>query len=104
MLTGKKMPNLKVENSVLFSRHTEDLSLKIYDLSQETASQIALRVCSEDVSEEPGYLGHFAKKSGRQNIKRSLLIKETRHLKLMNLAPLNIWQDARIWAHLESFH
>ena len=41
------MHNLKVENSVLFSRHTEDLS-------QDTASQIALRDCSEEVREEPG--------------------------------------------------
>ena len=78
------MHNLKVENSVLFSRHTGDLS-------QDTASQIALRDCSEEVREEPGYSGHFARKTGSRNIKRSLLIKETRHLKLMNLAPLNIW-------------
>ena len=86
------MHNLKVENSVLFSRHTEDLS-------QETASQIALRDCSEDVREEPGYLGHFARKTGSQNIKRSLLIKETRCVKLRNLVLFYVWEDSRVWAH-----
>ena len=31
------------------------------DLNGETASQIALRDCSEKVREEPGYVGVFAK-------------------------------------------
>ena len=46
------MHNLKVENSVLFSRHTEDLS-------QETASQIALRDCYKEVREKSEYIGSF---------------------------------------------
>ena len=66
------MHNLKVENSVLFSRHTEDLS-------QETASQIALRMdYSKGTREEPRYIGVFERKTntGGENIKRLLLIKE----------------------------
>ena len=33
------------------------------DLSPDTASQIALRDCSEEVGEEPGYIGVFAAKT-----------------------------------------
>lgn len=45
----KKKQNLEVENDVLFSGLAEDLS-------QETASRIALRGSSEEVREEPGYI------------------------------------------------
>lgn len=48
----KKKHNLKVDNYVLFSVHSEDLSLgdRLWD-------------CSEEVREEPGYLGVFATKT-----------------------------------------
>ena len=50
------MHNLKVENYVVFGGHTEDLSLgdRLSD---------ALRNCSEEVREEPGYIGVFAVKT-----------------------------------------
>ena len=51
LLTKKKNKrNLKVENYVLFGR-------------LEAASQIALRDCSKDVREGPGYIGVFATKT-----------------------------------------
>ena len=53
-MTDLKKCNLKVENYVLFSRLAENLALK-------TASQIALRDCSEEVREEPVYIGVSAK-------------------------------------------
>ena len=72
----KKKHNLKVENCVLFSGLAEDLS-------QETASRIALRGSSEEVREEPGYILIGVKKTNKQtdsqNIERFLL-KKTRHL------------------------
>ena len=54
---GKKgKHNLKVENYVLFGRHTKDLS-------QDVASQKVLRDCSEEIREEPGCIGVFATKA-----------------------------------------
>ena len=46
------MHNLKVGNYILLGGHTEDFS-------PGGASQVALRGCSEEVSEEPGYTGAF---------------------------------------------
>ena len=55
--TGKKgKHNLKVENYVLFGRHTKDLS-------QDVASQIVLRDCFEEIREESGCIGVFATKT-----------------------------------------
>ena len=55
-----KKHNLKVENYVfLLGDKTEDLSL-------EDSAQIALRDCSENVREEPGYIGVFGGK--KENI------------------------------------
>ena len=34
-----------------------------------------------------------------RNIKILLLIKETRYVKLRNLALFYVWEDARVWAH-----
>ena len=68
-MTDLKKCNLKVENYVLFSRLVENLALK-------TASQIVLRDCSEEVREEPGYIGVSVKQNkqikapGSQTIKR----------------------------------
>lgn len=50
------MHTLKVESSVL-SRGLPG------DVSQDTASQVALRDCSEEVTEEPGSVGVSAKKT-----------------------------------------
>ena len=44
--------------------------------SQKTASQIALGDLSEEVREEPGWIGILQQKSGSSNIERLLLIKE----------------------------
>ena len=61
----KKKHNLKVENCVLFSGLAEDLS-------QETASRIALRGSSEEVREEPGYILIGVKKKPNKQIVRTL--------------------------------
>ena len=52
--------------------------------AREAVSQLALRDCSEEVREQPGYIGILNLKPGRWNIERLPLMKETRHLKLMN--------------------
>ena len=50
--TEKKMlQNLKVENYALFIRLFEDFK------PRKQNSQITLRSCSEEVREEPGYIG-----------------------------------------------
>ena len=36
-------------------------------IAQETASQIALRICSKEVREEPGYIGAFAERQKQRN-------------------------------------
>ena len=51
-----------------------------------TASQIALRNCSEEVREEPGNIGVFAEKQSKNmqlHHKRLLLIAKAGNLKLM---------------------
>ena len=53
------MHNLKVENYVLFGAL---LRPKVWD----TASHIALRDCSKEVWEEPGYIGIFVKNKTKQ--------------------------------------
>lgn len=50
------MPKLKVENYVLFCEDTEDLSLG-------DRTQLALRDCSEEEREEPGYRGVLQKQN-----------------------------------------
>lgn len=57
MSSEKKMHNLKVENSVLFCGLSEDFKLRRQPL------RIALRECSAEVREEPGYMGVFATKT-----------------------------------------
>ena len=52
------------------------LADKTEDLSQDTASQIALSDCSKGVREEPGYIGVLQQRPGSSNFKRLLLIKE----------------------------
>ena len=49
---------------------------KTEDLSPDTTSHIALRDCSNEVKEEPGYIGIFTTRTRCRNIKRLLLIKE----------------------------
>ena len=51
------------------------LADKIEDLSRED-SLSALRGCSEEVREKPGYVGVLQQKPRSQNIKRLLLIEE----------------------------
>ena len=77
--------------------------LRTFD--QETTSQTALRDCSKEVREEPGYMGVWGKKTKDKNqvvgTKMLPLIKKkkNRHLKLMNLALFYVWEDTRIWTH-----
>ena len=52
LLSEKKIHNLKVENYVLLSRHTEDLSPgdSLSDSSRD---------CCKEVREEPGYIRYI---------------------------------------------
>ena len=50
----KKTHTVQVENYVLFRDITENY------IAQDTASQIALRNCSKEVREQPGYIRVFA--------------------------------------------
>ena len=54
---GGKVHNLKVENYVLFGWLSEDLS------PGGSLSKMALKDCSREVREEPGYTGVFATKT-----------------------------------------
>ena len=47
-----------------------------------------LRDCSEEIKEEPGYIGVLQQRPGSQNIKISLLVKENQVSQLRNLALL----------------
>ena len=38
------------------------------------------------------------KNPGSLNVKRLLLVKEIRHLKVMNVTLFFVWKDARVWA------
>ena len=67
--------------------------------AREAVSQLALRDYSEEVREEPGYIGILNLKPGRWNIKRLPLMKDARHLKLMNLVLFYVLEDTRVWAH-----
>ena len=50
----KRTHNLKVTGYILFRDINERLTI-----AWEAASQIALRNCSKEVREEPGYIGVF---------------------------------------------
>lgn len=71
-------------------------------ITQETASQWALRNCSQEVREEQGYGVVFfplEKKSNwtlRSNWRLPLIIRN-RHLRWMIFVLLYIWKDARVW-------
>ena len=47
----------------------------------ETASHIILRDCSEETKGRPGHIGVSPQRAGGSNVKRLLLISETRYLK-----------------------
>ena len=64
----KKMHNLKSENYILFGRTCWGFQ------AWDTASQIILTDCSEEVRKEPGYIGVLQQKPGSLNIKRLLLM------------------------------
>ena len=65
LLTEKKRHNLKIEN---YGYSADFLMTQAW----KAASQIALRDCSEEVREKPGYIGVLQQKPGSQNIKRLL--------------------------------
>ena len=67
--------------------------------AQETEFQIALRNCSKEARRELGYVGVLQQRAGSRNIKRLLLIKETRYVNLRNLVLLYVWEVARVWVH-----
>ena len=62
----KKKHILIVENYVLFGA-------LLRTIAQETASQIALRNCSKEVREKPGYIGVFTGKN--KKVKKTQKIK-----------------------------
>ena len=78
----KKMHNLKTENYVLLSRQNWGLEPRMQPLRQ------LLRDCSDEIKEEPGYIGVLQQRPGSQNIKISLLVKENQVSQLRNLALL----------------
>ena len=71
---------------------------------ESTTKRAPSRNCSEEVGEEPGYIGVFAGGGGPENtwsnIKRLLHItNQPRHLKVITLVLFFLWEDARVWAH-----
>ena len=49
--------------------------------------------------EKSGYVEVLQQRAGNLSIKISLLTKETRYLKLRNLALFYVWEDSRVRAH-----
>lgn len=85
----KKTAQQKIEDYVVSGGHTEDL------IPGDSCS--ALRECSEEAREVPGYIGVYLKKnSDSHNTKRLLLVKEIRYLKLISLAFFYGWEDRSI--------
>ena len=70
-------------------------------LAWETAPPIALSNNSEEVMEEPRYIGVFAEE--KHVIKhKKITVKRTqkpRRLKLMILMLFYVYEDASVWAH-----
>ena len=86
------MHNLKVENYVLFSGQTEDLSLG-YSLSESSGGLLGRG--------EGGTRMHRSFCNKEQVVRTSkdfCWLKKTRHLKSRNWL-FYIWEDARVWAH-----
>ena len=95
------MHNLNVENYDLF----EDITT-----AWKTACQITLMTCFEEIKEKPGYIKVFVfvfvfffcwktKQKIKKNVvkhQRLLLITKHRHLKLVILALLYVWEDVRV--------
>ena len=90
----KKMHDLKTENYVLPSRQNWGLEPRMQPLRQ------LLRDCSEEIKEEPGYIGVLQQRPGSQNIKISLLVKENQvsQIKEFSASLLYMWEDAKVWA------
>ena len=77
-------------------------------LAQDTVSPIALRDCSKKIiREEPGYIGVFVERKNITkhllNIRRLLLIRKTKHFKLLISVLFHLWEDARVLAHWSRF-
>lgn len=68
-------------------------------VAQETASQTALKDCSEKVRGEVRIYRSFYWKKKKSNIKRVLLITHTQNVKLMTLVLFYVWEYARIYTH-----
>ena len=68
-------------------------------IAWETASQIALRNCFEEVREEPGYIGFFAEERHVVKHKTITVNLQTSQKNLMILVLFYVWEDARVWAH-----
>ena len=87
------MHNLEVENHVLFSRLSEDLSL---EKSLSESSEGLPRRGEEGA----GIHRTFCNKNQVVGTSKDYcLLKKTGHLKEMNLAFFSVWEDARVWAH-----
>lgn len=66
------------------------------------ASQIALNKQGRSQDIQDFFLSFFffwQQRAGSLNIKRSLLIKETRYPRLRDLVLFYMWEGAKVWAH-----
>ena len=66
---------------------------------------MALRDCSKEVREEPGYIRVFVEKQTKKQTKHVVQHQKitanhkNRHLKLMILVFFYVWEDAGVWTH-----
>ena len=67
--------------------------------ARETAFQIALRDCSKEVREKPGYRSFCNKNQVVGTSNNYCWLKKIRHPKLRNLPVFCVQEDARVWAH-----
>ena len=65
----------------------------------EAASPIALRDCSKEVREEPGFIGVFVTKTRSLEHQKVTVNERIRYLKLSNLALFCLWEEAWVRAH-----
>ena len=92
----KELQNLKVENYVLFSGYTEDLSPG--DSFSDNCEGLfwrgkgGARIYRSFCEKKP-------QKTGSWNIQKLVLIKENKTSQLINLVLFYVWEDARVWDH-----
>ena len=88
----KHTNSLKAENNVLFILLSED-----FRKVQKTASQLAVRDCSE---EKPGYIGVFAENKIKAHIikHKKITANHKSQASQVNVFVLfYVWEDTRVW-------